>query len=270
MNPFVTLQEKIDNETNWATRAVLPPSAIHVSRRAKAPLRKPYIFQKSLEINDLGLGVAYYGYRYYDPVTGRWPSRDPIEERGGVNLYGFVGNDGVQASDKLGLFVTDPSDVFGEIFDGFSDIIDDINNGIVKPVTKAAKEVYPGTIHVDDECTEEGLKNYRYVSEYETNKILRRLPTGGEEVEADALYVPGFAYKLKNWSSAHITCDCEGFVISIVVIGASPDMWAHGTEEPPVPWPGENRPYRNAPDQGQPPLIEEAEVDNILFIPGGS
>jgi len=46
--------------------------------------------------------VAYYGYRYYDPVTGRWPSRDPIEEDGGVNLYGFVGNDGVDEVDILG------------------------------------------------------------------------------------------------------------------------------------------------------------------------
>jgi RHS repeat-associated protein len=47
--------------------------------------------------------VADYGYRYYDPLTGRWPSRDPIEERGGVNLYGFVGNDGVDRVDILGL-----------------------------------------------------------------------------------------------------------------------------------------------------------------------
>jgi RHS repeat-associated protein len=47
--------------------------------------------------------VADYGYRYYDPLTGRWPSRDPIEERGGVNLYGFVGNDGVNRWDVLGL-----------------------------------------------------------------------------------------------------------------------------------------------------------------------
>jgi len=47
--------------------------------------------------------VAYYGYRYYDPVTGRWPSRDPIEEAGGINLYGFVGNDGVNTADVLGL-----------------------------------------------------------------------------------------------------------------------------------------------------------------------
>ena len=47
-------------------------------------------------------GVADYQYRHYDPVTGRWPSRDPIKEEGGVNLYAFVGNDGVNGSDVLG------------------------------------------------------------------------------------------------------------------------------------------------------------------------
>ena len=36
------------------------------------------------------------------PVT-YWPSRDPIEEMGGLNLYGFVGNDGVNWVDYLGL-----------------------------------------------------------------------------------------------------------------------------------------------------------------------
>jgi len=46
--------------------------------------------------------VTDYTCRYYDPLTGRWPSRDPIEEEGGVNLYGFVGNDGVNRLDYLG------------------------------------------------------------------------------------------------------------------------------------------------------------------------
>ena len=32
-----------------------------------------------------------------------WPSRDPIEEEGGINLYGFVGNDGVNYVDLVGL-----------------------------------------------------------------------------------------------------------------------------------------------------------------------
>lgn len=57
---------------------------------------------KSLETQCFHLGVRYYGYRYYDPLTGRWPSRDPIEERGGMNLYGFVSNDGVNVYDILG------------------------------------------------------------------------------------------------------------------------------------------------------------------------
>ena len=47
--------------------------------------------------------VSQYGYRYYDPVTGRWPARDPLGELGGLNLYGFVQNDGVNLWDILGL-----------------------------------------------------------------------------------------------------------------------------------------------------------------------
>ena len=35
-------------------------------------------------------------------MTGSWPSRDPIQEEGGLNLYGFVGNDGVSFIDLLG------------------------------------------------------------------------------------------------------------------------------------------------------------------------
>ena len=49
-----------------------------------------------------GTGLLYYGYRWYDPVTGRWPSRDPIEEAGGVNLYGFVYNNPIDGVDLLG------------------------------------------------------------------------------------------------------------------------------------------------------------------------
>jgi len=53
------------------------------------------------------MGVTHYGYRYYDPLTGRWPSRDPIEEEGGINLYGFVGNDGMNYTDYRGLIRID-------------------------------------------------------------------------------------------------------------------------------------------------------------------
>ncbi|MCF6313704.1 MAG: RHS repeat-associated core domain-containing protein [Verrucomicrobiales bacterium] len=46
---------------------------------------------------------TYYAFRYYMPETGRWASRDPIGEDGGINLYNFVGNDGVNKTDYLGL-----------------------------------------------------------------------------------------------------------------------------------------------------------------------
>ena len=57
--------------------------------------------------------VADYGYRYYDPLTGRWPSRDPIGERGGKNLYGFVGNGCVNDFDIFGLVAVDLTDSSG-------------------------------------------------------------------------------------------------------------------------------------------------------------
>jgi uncharacterized protein RhaS with RHS repeats len=40
---------------------------------------------------------------FYDPHIGRWLSRDPIEEDGGINLYAFVENDSPNAIDLLGL-----------------------------------------------------------------------------------------------------------------------------------------------------------------------
>ncbi|WFB36357.1 RHS repeat-associated core domain-containing protein [Kiritimatiellota bacterium B12222] len=61
-------------------------------------------------------GVRFYGFRYYDPETGRWPNRDPIEEQGGLNLYGFVGNDGVNSWDYLGLDVYYSSSGGGHAF----------------------------------------------------------------------------------------------------------------------------------------------------------
>jgi RHS repeat-associated protein len=60
-------------------------------------------FRFSTKYTDSETGLLYYGLRYYNPSTGRWPSRDPIEEAGGVNLYGFLNNAPVSGVDYLGL-----------------------------------------------------------------------------------------------------------------------------------------------------------------------
>ena len=62
-------------------------------------------FQFSTKYTDNETDFVYYGYRYYSPPLGRWLSRDPIEEQGGLNLYGFVNNDPVNKWDNLGLQV---------------------------------------------------------------------------------------------------------------------------------------------------------------------
>ena len=61
----------------------------------------PYAF--STKPREIETGLYYYGYRWYDPLTGRWPSRDPIEENGGLNLYGFVFNSPLFFLDRNGL-----------------------------------------------------------------------------------------------------------------------------------------------------------------------
>jgi RHS repeat-associated protein len=48
--------------------------------------------------------LIYYGYRYYNPSTGRWLSRDPMEEDSSVNLYGYIDNEPIDGYDFLGLF----------------------------------------------------------------------------------------------------------------------------------------------------------------------
>lgn len=40
--------------------------------------------------------------RFYSPDLHRWLNRDPIEEDGGLNLYGFCWNNGVNGWDALG------------------------------------------------------------------------------------------------------------------------------------------------------------------------
>jgi RHS repeat-associated protein len=51
---------------------------------------------------DVETGFYNYGFRLYEAPNARWLSKDPIGERGGINLYGMVGNDPVNRVDVLG------------------------------------------------------------------------------------------------------------------------------------------------------------------------
>jgi RHS repeat-associated protein len=67
-----------------------------------------FTYKFSTKPQDVESGLYYYGYRYYDAVAGRWINRDPIEENGGVNLYGFIGNEPLGKLELLGLAAVVP------------------------------------------------------------------------------------------------------------------------------------------------------------------
>ena len=60
-------------------------------------------FKFSSKERDPSTGFYYYGYRFYSPQWQRWISRDPIGEEGGINLYGYVGNNPLRRIDLFGL-----------------------------------------------------------------------------------------------------------------------------------------------------------------------
>ena len=57
----------------------------------------------STKYTDDETGLVMYQLRAYSPELGRFISRDPIDENGGLNLYSFCANDGVNAVDLYGL-----------------------------------------------------------------------------------------------------------------------------------------------------------------------
>ena len=76
-----------------------PFGAVTVQRGAFAA-SNPWCFSSECAEDDAA--TVYYNYRHYEPVTGRWMSRDRIEERGGVKLYAAFENDPVCQFDSEG------------------------------------------------------------------------------------------------------------------------------------------------------------------------
>ena len=56
-------------------------------------------------LHDRDIDLVHFGFRDYDPATGRWTAKDPIGFDGGdVDLYGYVLNDPVNLVDPTGLY----------------------------------------------------------------------------------------------------------------------------------------------------------------------
>ncbi len=88
--------------TNIVARYERDPFGVLLSATGPAADSCPFGFQT--KYCDPETGLIYFGHRYYEPTLAAWLCRDPLEEEGGINLYGVTGGDPVNGIDPLGLF----------------------------------------------------------------------------------------------------------------------------------------------------------------------
>ena len=85
------------------------------------PMADVFRHRFSTKYFDSEIGLYYYGYRFYSPQLMRWLNRDPIGEDGGLNLYGFCGNNAACKYDLLGMETsTDGWELIGETSEAHS------------------------------------------------------------------------------------------------------------------------------------------------------
>lgn len=89
--------------TAFGVASILAPD---YAPRAASVMSRDFLFHGQFE--DGETWWQNYGFRFYMPETGRWSSRDPIREWGGLNLYGFARNTPTGAIDQLGLWAAAP------------------------------------------------------------------------------------------------------------------------------------------------------------------
>jgi RHS repeat-associated protein len=107
------LHALIDRSTGTVT-AAYEYSPFGETLRATGAYAAANPFRFSTKYTDTETQFLYYGYRYYNPSLGRWLGRDPLGEKGGVHLYAFCRNNGINAYDRLGMIPLRMDDIWDE------------------------------------------------------------------------------------------------------------------------------------------------------------
>ncbi|MBQ3097606.1 MAG: hypothetical protein IJC66_05565 [Kiritimatiellae bacterium] len=100
-------------------------------RRGESAMANPWRFSSEYAEDDTA--TVYYNYRHYEPMMGRWVSRDPIEERGGMNLLVFVKNGPISKLDIRGKYLTvdECQKIVDRLWDGWDDVGPSIDGEIL-------------------------------------------------------------------------------------------------------------------------------------------
>ena len=98
----------------------------HITAKS-GQLADEFKFRFSTKYLDKETGLVQHNHRYYAPKFHAFISTDPIEERGGLNLYGFCGNDPINRWDYLGMFgLPDPDELM--LLHLFSQLAEQLQN----------------------------------------------------------------------------------------------------------------------------------------------
>jgi RHS repeat-associated protein len=175
---------------------VSPEKLIYLSQREVVPKAGIRTRKNRVQIS---------GYRYYSPRLGRWITRDPIGEKGGRNLLGFVGNNPISRIDKTGLLPA---------------VVDDIIDYLLNPYGTVFWECYR---NVNIEGLEALEHAYLYRGPYPWQPALQAGAegegigfSGGDETSREVSFQPNKCRRLfikksgriKTGNFIHTSCNC--------------------------------------------------------------
>lgn len=125
-------------------------------------------------------GLRACGYKSASGL-GKWPNRDPIGERGGLNLYDYVGNNPVNLVDLFGLSQQDVN----SILNGYNQATTAMNQaghrvGWFPPLSSLNSDLYPWPSSGKGwECVSQSqylaqqLNNQQYDDQWTINTVTR-------------------------------------------------------------------------------------------------
>jgi RHS repeat-associated protein len=153
---------------------------------ASGPAKDLFPLRFQSKYYDHESGFYYYGYRYYDPTTGKWLTPDPLEEQGGINLTAFCGGDPVNSIDSLGLAGGVPSETPEGLY---YDILAKNQKGLF-----ISNDAFWGRPNLDDGLTQETFLPLLSVSNWKLS-ILHQAYTYGRQKD-----LPDVNYRVR-WAN---------------------------------------------------------------------
>ena len=95
------VSEVVASDCTLAAHYDYTPFGAVIAQRGTSAASNPWRFSSEFAEDDTA--TVYYNYRHYDPIAGRWLSRDMIEENGGIAVYCISLNNVQTGIDYVGL-----------------------------------------------------------------------------------------------------------------------------------------------------------------------